>query len=315
MGCNANPLGGWGIITATLRQWAARVRIKLAAWPVSRGVALAVIDGLVINRFVFRFLVNTPPGKLCGTVVSAICKLYRVVFGLSPRTPRDVLFDTIQCNPPDMKLWVTVVLEMHKAFNSVNADLRDLMWGQWLQCGAMHHNPDLWRVKSRLKVMDMSLLRVLSSKQVDSWEIDQDLRKTCSHVYITGDASEGMEWAGMVQVSTDNEEILLNNKVFFPAEGLSSTLTEATVVISAIVALYRWVERTPPPPPLFKTWVWSDSLGTMVTVPLGECLQVPGDVVDKLMVWVGGCPRLVDIEWGWVQAQHDSKKKRTGSRN
>ena len=107
-------------------------------------------------------------------------------------------------------------------------------------------------------------------------------------------------------MSTDNEEVLLNNKVFFPAEGLSSALIEATVVVSALVALCRWVERTPPP---FKTWVWSDSLGTMVKIPLGQCLQIPGDVVDKLMVWVGLCAKLLSIEWGWVQAQHDSKKK------
>ena len=52
----------------------------------------------------------------------------------------------------------------------------------------------------------------------------------------------------MVHVCTNNEEVLLNNKVFFPAEGLSSTLIEATVVVSALVALYRWVERTSPPP-------------------------------------------------------------------
>ena len=101
----------------------------------------------------------------------------------------------------------------------------------------------------------------------------------------------------MVHICTNNEEVLLNNKVFFPAEGLSSTLIEATVVVSALVALYRWVERTPPPPP-FKTWVWSDSLGTMVKTHLVQCLQIPGDVVDKLMVWVGLCAKLLSIEWG-----------------
>ena len=47
----------------------------------------------------------------------------------------------------------------------------------------------------------------------------------------------------------------------------------------------------------------------MVKIPLGQCLQIPGDVVDKLMVWVGLCAKLLSIEWGWVQAQHDSKKK------
>ena len=35
MGCNANPLGGWGIISANLRQRAASARSKLAARPVS----------------------------------------------------------------------------------------------------------------------------------------------------------------------------------------------------------------------------------------------------------------------------------------
>ena len=35
MGCTANPLGGWGIISANPRQRAARARSKLAARPVS----------------------------------------------------------------------------------------------------------------------------------------------------------------------------------------------------------------------------------------------------------------------------------------
>ena len=87
-------------------------------------------------------------------------------------------------------MWVTTVVEMHKAFNSVNGDLRDIMWGQWHRCGALHHNPDLWRVKTRLKSMDMTFVRIKSPKQLDCWEIDQDLKKSCSHVYITGDASE-----------------------------------------------------------------------------------------------------------------------------
>ena len=64
----------------------------------------------------------------------------------------------------------------------------------------------------------------------------------------------------------------------------------------------------PPPPPRSKHG-WSDTLGTMVKIPLGQCLQVPGDVVDKLMVWVGLCAKILSIEWRWVQAQHDSKKK------
>ena len=68
-----------------------------------------------------------------------------------------------------------------------------------------------------------------------------------------------------------------------------------------------------PPPPRSKHG-WSDTLGTMVKIPLGQCLQVPGDVVDKLMVWVGLCAKILSIKRRWVQAQHDSKR-RTGPRS
>ena len=50
------------------------------------------------------------------------------------------------------------------------------MGGQWHRCGAMHHNPNLWRAKTRLKSMDISSMRIKSPKQLDCWEIDQDLK-------------------------------------------------------------------------------------------------------------------------------------------
>ena len=69
---------------------------------------------------------STLPQKNCDTVVSAICKLYIVVFGLSVRTPRDALFEVIQTNPrnnfKNKIMWVTTVVETQKAVNSVKGE-------------------------------------------------------------------------------------------------------------------------------------------------------------------------------------------------
>ena len=98
-----NPLWGWGEIIGVLKVWVARVRGKLYHSPVSNNVANAVIDGLVVNRFVFRFQANTPPESLCDQVEGSIARLYRSAYGLPQKTPRKALFDIIQVVSPGTK--------------------------------------------------------------------------------------------------------------------------------------------------------------------------------------------------------------------
>ena len=186
-----NPLGGWGKIIGLLKVWVARVRGKLYHWPVSKNVANAVIDGLVINRFVFRFQVNTPPELLCDQLEGSIAKLYRSAYGMPQKTSRKALFDIIQVVSPSAKLWSTIAAEAYKAFNSVNSVLRDLMWGQWTRCGSMSHNPDLWKIKSRLKGMGMSFKKIHAQVDTQAWSISAPTPKGCANMYIVGNASGG----------------------------------------------------------------------------------------------------------------------------
>ena len=82
-----------------------------------------VIGGLVVNRFLFRAAVNIPMSGQLDIVVGCICRLYRGVYGLSPKTPREALFDTIQEVDPGVRLWVCVISEVYKALNSPNTML------------------------------------------------------------------------------------------------------------------------------------------------------------------------------------------------
>ena len=82
--------------------------------------------------------------------------------------------------------------------------------------------------------------------------------------------------------------------------GMSSMLAEATAVISALVAVVQWLDHIPKQG--YKVWIWSDSLSTLVKVPVGEAQYNMAGVEDKLLVWVSWAESKVAVEWGWVQA-------------
>ena len=109
LGGNANIVGGWGKILWETKKWVKIVFGRLNKWPTSQGITKGVIGGLVVNRFLFRVAVNIPMSGQLDIVVGCICRMYRGVSGLSPKTPREALFDTIQEVVPGVRLWACVI--------------------------------------------------------------------------------------------------------------------------------------------------------------------------------------------------------------
>ena len=98
----------------------------------SVGVAHTVIEGLVVNRLVFRCCVNVPTDVQISSVTGSICRVYRLVFGLAPNTPRACIVSILGRAAPDHVLWVTVINELFKSLNGPNALLVQSAWAATL---------------------------------------------------------------------------------------------------------------------------------------------------------------------------------------
>ena len=121
LGGNANILGGFPTIKKVITRWSRTVISRLRGWPVSVGVAHTVIEGLVVNRLVFRCCVNVPTDVQISSVTGSICRVYRLVFGLAPNTPRACIVSILGRAAPDHVLWVIVINELFKSLNGPNA--------------------------------------------------------------------------------------------------------------------------------------------------------------------------------------------------
>ena len=131
LGGNANILGGFPTIKKVITRWSRTVISRLRGWPVSVGVAHTVIEGLVVNRLVFHCCVNVPTDVQISSVTRSICRVYRLVFGLAPNTPRACIVSILGRAAPDHVLWVTVINELFKSLNGPNALLAQSAWAHW----------------------------------------------------------------------------------------------------------------------------------------------------------------------------------------
>ena len=97
----------------------------------SVGVAHTVVEGLVVNRLVFRDCVNVPTYVRISSVTGSTCRVYGLVFGLAPNTPRACVVFILGRAAPDHVLWATVINELFKSQNGPNALLAQTVWAHW----------------------------------------------------------------------------------------------------------------------------------------------------------------------------------------
>ena len=90
LGGNANPVG-WAVkILKEVKSGIKQVRPKLHYWPVSQAVGQMILEGVVVNKMIYRVVVNIPTEQMCDNMVGAITRAYRDVFGMARPTPREV---------------------------------------------------------------------------------------------------------------------------------------------------------------------------------------------------------------------------------
>ena len=168
LGGNTNILGGFPTIKKVITRWSRTVISRLRGWPVSVGVAHTVIEGLVVNRLVFRCRVNVPTDVQISSVTGSICRVYRLVFGLAPNTPRACIVSILGRAAPDHVLWVTVINELFKSLNGPNALLAQSAWAHWSNTCLHRFDSDSQRIQSRLQSLGIQF-RKLGSGQGAKW--------------------------------------------------------------------------------------------------------------------------------------------------
>ena len=132
-----------------------RVNPKLQYWPMSQAVGQMILEGVVVNKMIYRVVVTVPMEQLCDKMAGAITRVYRDVFGVARPTPRAVVYEVLGVAAPDKQMWVTVVVELLKALNSSNYLLRDVL-RRHMQV-APQTNRDVTRVKGRPRDMGLTL--------------------------------------------------------------------------------------------------------------------------------------------------------------
>ena len=159
LGGNANVPGGFPTIKKAISRWSRTVISRLPGWPVSVGVAHTVIQGLVVNRLVFRCCVNVPTYVQFSSVTGSICRVYRLVFGLAPNTPRACIVSILGRGASDHVLWATAITELFKSLNGPNA-----CWPN--QCGHIGRTPacdsDSQCIRCRLQGLDIHFRKLVS---------------------------------------------------------------------------------------------------------------------------------------------------------
>ena len=238
---NANILGGHVDILRVVRRWPKFVHAKPYAWPIFLHVARVLINGLVTNRMICRLVVNIRPEVVCDAMVGTISRRYRSTFGLPPRKPRSAVYEVVQDDPPDAKLWVTVIIELLKALNSTNHLLRMALWEHWLQPSLHCLDLDMNRIKDRLRAMHITLVSVQrDSGGGQGFTSDSD-SPPGGALHIFGDASLRSTWGGAVQVRDARGRVYITLVVHKSAQGLSTKIVEANMIISGIMAVDTWL--------------------------------------------------------------------------
>ena len=148
-GGNVNITGGYAAIRKVIKTWTNRVKGQLARWPVSAGVTVAVIEGLVENRMVYKCVVNIPTEGQISELTGMVTKAFRGAFGIPRRTPRECVYDIIGRPGPDTLMWVTAIVEYHKAMNSPSQVLNETTWVHWQSEDLHRWDKDVRRLRAR----------------------------------------------------------------------------------------------------------------------------------------------------------------------
>ena len=191
----------------------------------SAGVAHTVIEGLVVNRLVFRCCVNVPTDVQISSVTASTCRVYRLAFGLAPNTPRACVVSILGRAALDHVLWATVINELFKSLNGPNTLLDQTVLAHRSNPCPHRFDSDSQRTQSQLRVIHF---RKLVSGQGTKWCVSPPLGGAFAAIlYVFSRCEPQKLMAGAAKVVDTQGHVWLDAGVSLYAIGLSTKLVEA----------------------------------------------------------------------------------------
>ena len=189
--------------------------------------------------------------------------------------------------------------------NSPSQVLNETTWVHWQSEDLHRWDKDVRRLRARVHSMGIKSIRV-ESQQGEVWTLQRQEENTSVRVlYIFGDASNIEQWGGAAMVVDEEGNVWLKKRVTIKAQGLSTKLVEATMIVMALEAVLQAIRKSEVT--VQKVWAWSDSLEAIQSLASGQLQQRPASIMDRIIAT--GQETTVPLEWGWVQAQHDSQQQ------
>ena len=254
---------------------------------------------------VYKCVVNIPTEGQVSELTGMVSRAFKGAFCIPRRTPRECVYAIIGRPAPDTLMWVTAIVEYHKAMNSPGQVLKEATWIHWQSEDLHRWDKDVKRLRERVHSMGMPFIRV-DPQQGEVWTLQRPQENTTIRVlYIFGDASNIERWGGAAMVVDEEGKVWLKKRVTVTAQGLSTKLVEATMIVMGLEAAVQAIMNTEVG--VQEGWAWSDSLEAVHSLASRQLQQRPASIMDRIIAMGQGAT--IPLEWGWVQAHHDSQQQ------
>ena len=181
--------------------------------------------------------------------------------------------------------------------------LAQTVWAHWPNPCLHRFDSDSQRIRSKLQRLDIHF-RKLVSGQGAKWCVSPPRGGAFPAVlYIFGDASLKDCWEVAAKLVDKQGHVCLDTSVSLSAIGLSTKLVDASVVVSAVVAIAEYVSTHGMC--IKEIWVWSHCLSAVQSLQSRDMADKTASIMDRVVSHF--LLTHLPIQMGWVPAQHDTE--------
>ena len=268
LGGNANILHGAQGDLVKLRKQARFVTVKLRQHPPSLSLLNAIVQGVLVARWLHTRLVHWPAGVEldthtgeAGKVLGTVAHVMRKALHLPLKTPRKFFVDTkgLGLPPPLLSFWATILVDLYRAANARHRWVRhstqiSMLRAREVQSTTMgvhgsfaNHSTDYDKLRSWCLTHEWDFCVRSPHDACDVWTVDLELPEVQGGVLLvvadTSGNSDGITWGMGYAVATLTGSIVAQGQAWLQACTASTELLEATAVVEAVRGVIECLKR------------------------------------------------------------------------
>ena len=251
-----------------LRKQARFVTVKLRQHPPSLSLLNAIVQGVLVARWLHTRLVHWPAGVEldthtgeAGKVLGTVAHVMRKALHLPLKTPRKFFVDTkgLGLPPPLLSFWATVLVDLYRAANSRHRWVRhstqiSMLRAREVQSTTMgvhgsfaNLSTDYDKLRSWCLTHEWDFCVRSPHDACDVWTVDLELPEIQGGVLLvvadTSGNSDGITWGMGYAVATLTGSIVAQGQAWLQACTASTELLEATAVVEAVRGVIECLKR------------------------------------------------------------------------